>query len=111
LERCCCAFKEEQEIAEMMRPTVAVFLCALALLFVTLTGAQNQRPTPLAANQCELNNRTPPLLFLLFFFYSKFYNYIFGLAGGGAQGVASTASSTAPARMMGRARASRAGRA
>jgi hypothetical protein len=51
-----------------MRPTVAVFLCALALLFVTLTGAQNQRPTPLAANQCELNNRTPPLLLLLFFF-------------------------------------------
>lgn len=41
----------------MMRHTVAVFLCALALLFVTLTGAQNQRPTPLAANQCELNNR------------------------------------------------------
>ncbi len=47
-----------------MGPTVAVFLCALALLFATLTGAQNHHPTPGAGNQCELNTRAPPLLLL-----------------------------------------------
>ena len=56
-----------------MGPTVAVFLCALALLFVTLTGAQNHRPTPIAGNQCELNTRTPPLLLLFFILFLLFF--------------------------------------
>jgi hypothetical protein len=55
-----------------MMGTVAVFLCALALLFVTLTGAQNHRPTPIAGNQCELNTRTGASPFVIILYYILF---------------------------------------